>query len=162
MREPFVYGPRGSSAERHLAAPAPAAELVTVNMLDPTQIPCHRGYWTRNEPFSWVCVDIGASRSLIIDHYCLRHGNPTGIGRLQHWQLEGSNDNSQWAVLSVHDGDLSLPAVGFSVAAWPVPGIEEAFRFFRVVQTGLNSQGGHYLYCAGLELYGLLSDNAAY
>ena len=41
-----------------------------------------------------------------------------------------------------------------STAAWPVDAGGKAFRHFRILQTGPNSSGHHYLMCAGIELYG--------
>ena len=52
---------------------------------------------------------------------------------------------------------------GFSVAAWEVEGANQAYRYFRIRQTGKNSLESHYgngfhiLFCAGIELYGMLS-----
>ena len=45
---------------------------------------------------------------------------------------------------------------GFSVAAWEVEGANQAYRYFRIRQTGDNSWGNHTLCCAGIELYGML------
>jgi len=49
---------------------------------------------------------------------------------------------------------------GFSVAAWEVEGANQAYRYFRIRQTGRNSGWNehhyHYLCCAGIELYGML------
>jgi hypothetical protein len=33
------------------------------------------------------------------------------------------------------------------------------FRYFRIIQTGTNSSGSHQLSCAGLELYGVLTED---
>jgi hypothetical protein len=60
----------------------------------------------------------------------------------------------------VHTDDQSLPNRGFGVAHWPVGGVTEAYRHFRIVQTGKNSSGSsekqneNVLLCAGIELYG--------
>jgi hypothetical protein len=34
-----------------------------------------------------------------------------------------------------------------------------AYRYFRIIQTGLNSSGDHHLVCNGIELYGILFDH---
>ena len=56
------------------------------------------------------------------------------------------------------DEHVSLPAAGFSVAAWPVAHSPSspAFRYFRVIQTGANTSGNHRLYCRGFDIYGFL------
>jgi len=41
-----------------------------------------------------------------------------------------------------------------STAAWPVDAGAQAFRHFRILQTGVNSSNKHFLMCAGIELYG--------
>jgi hypothetical protein len=46
------------------------------------------------------------------------------------------------------------------VAAWEVEGANQAYRYFRIRQTGKNSNGfiggDNELCCAGIELYGML------
>jgi hypothetical protein len=106
------------------------------------------------------------------NYYCLRHGGNKGYNRLQSWDFEGSNDGSDYTVLRAHKNDDSLPKKGFSVATWEVEGGNQAYRYFRIRQTGLNSgyndadieygdPGGpnHHLYCAGIELYGMLQSS---
>jgi hypothetical protein len=63
----------------------------------------------------------------------------------------------------VHKDDNSLPNEGFSVAAWEVEGVNQAYRHFRIRMTGMNSYGnnygtncGHTLCCTGIELWGRL------
>jgi hypothetical protein len=113
--------------------------------------------FTKNEPNQWVAVDLGKGRSLVPSDYCARHGNSNGgYGRLQSWDFEGSNDGSNYTVLRAHKNDNSLPNKAFSVAAWKVEGANQAYRYFRIRQTGENSNCIHHLCCAGIELYGML------
>ena len=59
--------------------------------------------YTRNEPNSWMSVDLGEGRSLRPDHYCLRHGHDNRGGHvLRHWRLEGSHDGRAWVALRTH------------------------------------------------------------
>jgi E3 ubiquitin-protein ligase HECTD1 len=110
---------------------------------------------TNNEPNSWMSVDLGEGRSLVVNYYSLRHGGDDGR-LLRAWVLEGSNDGSNWIVLRAHTNDDSLPREAFSVAAWKVEGAAQACRHFRIRQTGRNSRGFHFLGCAGIELWGRL------
>lgn len=121
--------------------------------------------YTKNKPNSWMSVDLGEGRSLVVNYYSLRHGRSNGYNLLRHWVLEGSNDGSNWIVLRAHTNDDSLPAQGFSVAAWKVEGAAQACRHFRIRQTGKNSHNKsnshnkrvcHDLCCAGIELWGRL------
>jgi hypothetical protein len=111
---------------------------------------------TKNEPNSWVSVDLGKGRSLVPSDYCARHGRGDSWCRLQSWNFEGSNDGISYTVLRAHKNDNSLPAREFSVAAWKVEGANQAYRYFRIRQTGKNSSTYHLLCCAGIELYGML------
>jgi hypothetical protein len=115
-------------------------------------------------PDSWVSVDLGKDRSLVPNYYCARHGyDSSGAFRLQSWDFEGSNDGSNYTALRAHRNDNSLPDQAFSVAAWKVEGVKQAYRYFRIRQTAKNSGNGYSrrsadrcLCCAGIELYGML------
>ena len=108
--------------------------------------------YTSNVPESWLAVDLGEGRSLVVDHYCLRSDN---IGlKLRNWELQGSLDGQTWQTLRAHQGDASLSSQPMSTAAWPVGRCTQAFRHFRIQQEGADSSGGHYLMCTGIELYG--------
>jgi hypothetical protein len=112
---------------------------------------------TQNVANSSVSLDLGKGRSLVPNYYCARHGGDDGYFRLRSWDFEGSNDGSNYTVLRSHRNDDSLPDQGFSVAAWEVEGANQAYRYFRIRMTGVNSHyGDHCLCCAGIELYGML------
>jgi hypothetical protein len=119
--------------------------------------------YTEDEPNSRVSLDLGEDRSLVPNYYCLRHGFRNGDYRLKSWNFEGSNDGSSYTVLRAHRNDNSLPNKAFSVAAWKVEEANQAYRYFRIRQTGKNSgwdndgSGSHRLYCAGIELYGMVA-----
>ena len=110
---------------------------------------------TQNLASSWMAVDLGEGRALRADHYCLRSGkHPTY--NLRNWELQGSHDGKSWATLRRHADDVSIEERAMSVAAWPIEQAEDAYRHFRVIQTGLNSASRHSLMCTGIELYGKL------
>jgi hypothetical protein len=104
-----------------------------------------------------MAVDLGENRSLCVNHYCLRT-DQYPHHKLRHWQLQGSADGSTWETLREHTNDSTLSDTPMSTAAWEVEAGGRAFRHFRVLQTGQNSAGKHYLMCAGIELYGTLVD----
>ena len=63
--------------------------------------------------------------------------------------------------LSSHVGDESLAKTPYFVAAWPLSGAAcqtKSYRTFRLLQIGPNAYGGDELHCAGIELYGSLTD----
>ena len=107
-----------------------------------------------------MSVDLGEGRSLRPNHYCLRHSN-NSTQKLQNWRLEGSHDGSTWVALRTHTNDESIALQEMATAAWPVEGATEAFRHFRILQTGLNSNGNNALMCAGIELHGTFRGPAA-
>jgi hypothetical protein len=91
--------------------------------------------------------------------------------------LEGSNNGYTWNLIMCHKRDASLFGVG-STKTWPIPASNDqspaaagaagaaasasasptrkAYRMFRVLQTGKNSNSNYYLSCSGFEVYGTL------
>eukprot|EP01043_Picozoa_sp_COSAG02_P068733 COSAG02_NODE_11519_length_1707_cov_3.074627_1_plen_306_part_00 len=115
---------------------------------------------THNEPNSWMRVDLGATRSLAVSHYALRHdGRDNSDHALRNWELQGANAaDGPWTTLRRHDNDASIADKKRFVAAWAVEGAAP-FRFFRIRQHGPNSANQQFLVCAGIELYGLLTED---
>jgi hypothetical protein len=114
--------------------------------------------YTEDEPNSWMAVDLGAGRRLIVNHYALRHG-AGGRFVLSNWELQGSEDGLTWTTLRRHDDENStMQQVGYRVEHWQVDGVTAPYRHFRVRQHGLNGDGVNILYCGGIELYGLLTE----
>ena len=125
--------------------------------------PASPATYTNNVAGSWMEVDL-KTRSLCVDHYCLRntpHSGHAAAYALLHWVLQGSNSapgsDAQWVTLRRHESDSSLPRVAAGVCGWAVSGAA-SFRRFRVLLTGPNSGNHHYLTCSGIELYGVLTE----
>ena len=113
---------------------------------------------THNQPNSWMRVDLGASRSLAVSHYALRHDAVNARHALRHWELQGANAaDGPWTTLRRHDNDASIEPKDRFVAAWAVEGAAP-FRFFRIRQHGKDSSNYDHLMCAGIELYGVLTE----
>lgn len=68
-------------------------------------------------------------------------------------------------MLKSHTNDDALPVHAFSVAAWAVDTLPSTvggwmgFRHFRIIQFGKNANNSDNLFCAGIELYGMLSES---
>ena len=81
---------------------------------------------------------------------------------LSRWarDLQGAtSSDGPWATLRRHDNDTALEAhKERAVAAWVVEGSDVGYRFVRIRQHGANSSGSFYLCCAGIELYGTLTE----
>ena len=65
---------------------------------------------------------------------------------------QGSVDGFSWTTLRDHVDDQALQGKG-ATASWRLDG-PDFYAYFRLVQTGPNSNGHLYLACSGLELYG--------
>lgn len=109
--------------------------------------------WTKDVPSSWFCVDLGANRSVIPSHYELRHGRRFKSDCPRTWDLQGSTDGEDWTLLKRHTGDKTIDGP-FESHVFALPDVDEAYRFFRVIQTGHNSSNHNFLALSGLELYG--------
>ena len=113
---------------------------------------------THNISSSWFQLDLGASRTLAVKHYALR-GHSGGHCLPRFWDLQGAtSSDGPWATLRRHDNDTALETVTCAVAAWAVEGSDVGYRFVRIRQHGANSSGSFYLCCAGIELYGKLTE----
>ena len=76
-----------------------------------------------------------------------------------HWLAR--RPRVRWVALCTHANDASIATASMATAAWPVEGATEAFRHFRILQTGKNAYGDNLLLCAGIELYGAFRGPAA-
>ena len=88
---------------------------------------------TPNEPYSSMSVDIGPTRKMIVNHYCLRSDGMGDYCPLRNWKLEGSSDSTTWTTLRTHTNDTELAEEEYSVAHWEVNGSQTAFRYFRII-----------------------------
>ena len=108
------------------------------------------------EGSSW-CVDLTEKYVLYLTHYTLRHGRERSVSVLLNWRLEGSLDGNRWTPLKNHKGDHGLKKDGsYCTCTWAIEGHSKAFRYFRIVQTGVNSSGRFGIFLSGIELYGVL------
>lgn len=120
---------------------------------------------TQARPNSWMKVDFKDYR-VRPTHYSLRHYSSWDTEALRFWNLEGSNDNDTWTTLSTHLNDTALDSKG-DTHTWAVDDTSLSYRYFRVIQTGRNSNQHFYLALSGIEFYGDLegpdfSDNVVY
>jgi len=115
---------------------------------------------TKAKKNSWWCVDLTENYALYLTHYTLRHGQEQRGSVLRNWQLEGSVDGSKWTVLKNHKNDHGLGELKscgtYCTCTWAIHGELNAFRYFRIFQTGVNSSGRFGIFLSGIELYGVL------
>lgn len=111
--------------------------------------------WTQDVPSSWFTVDMGTGRSLRITAYTLRHGGATKQDLIRNWTLKASVDGKEFITLMRHKDDESLMAP-FATMTWAISGNTQAYRYFKVIQTGHNSSKHNFLSIGGVEFYGEL------
>lgn len=109
---------------------------------------------TTNKPDSWMMIDF-VHFKVRPTHYSLRHYISWRNEALRNWVLEGSNNGKLWAVLRDHKNDASLFGKG-SICSWQLNTKYDAYRYFRIRQTGLNSNTHNFLACSGFEIYGVV------
>ena len=115
--------------------------------------------FTTDKVGSWMSLDLGSTRCLQVQHYCLRYGYNHSNAVLRNWNLEGSTDNVNWVVLRQHTNDTTMETKAYSEGHWTVSNAAscEFYRYFRIINTGVTSNQYHYLACSGIELYGTLN-----
>ncbi len=106
---------------------------------------------------NWIKVDLGDGRSIIPNKYTLRQPNATGF-TFRNWKLQGSNNNSTWTDIKVHSNDTTLSTVALSYASWDLTG-STAYRYLRLLSTGVNSSGNDEMYLGDWEFYGTYITN---
>ena len=120
---------------------------------------------TESTPNSWMSVDLGAERTVVPTHYCLRNDDGGGYAA-RNWVLEGkAADGGGWRScrqeIRRHDNDATMAQQDYAVGAWPVDAGGRAFRHLRIRQHGKNAYPNDRLACCGFEVYGRLLDAEA-
>jgi len=104
---------------------------------------------------SWFAINL-IKYKLQPTYYTLRDSNAGGHYQLRNWVLEGSNDGQNYTIIKTHTKDSMISSQGM-IGRWPLE-CKESYRCFRIRVTGFDARGAYYyLFCAGIEFYGLLS-----
>lgn len=113
--------------------------------------------YDESQPCSWVEVDLGKERQLVPNYYCLR-GYDKMKNILTSWELQArSKKEGSWITLKRHFKDSKVELSGpLAVASWPLEGITEPYRYFRILQLDHFGKFTKNLGCSGIELYGTL------
>lgn len=113
-------------------------------------------FYTTNVANSWIKIDLGVGRSLVLNQYSVRSRSSFAGDWPLQWKLEGSNDDTTWT--SVHVFNPVSPAYS-GTDQWRSPAVAgqvTAYRYWKLTQTGANSGGTNYLAIGEIELYGSL------
>lgn len=97
-------------------------------------------------------IDLGANHALAVNYYSIRNGN-RGFNTPRNWKLQGSNNNTDWTDLKVHNNDTTIATSANSWGSWAVANTT-FYRYLRILVTGNNSNSNMYLELGELEFYG--------
>jgi len=129
--------------------------------------------WTKDIPSSWFTLDLGPNRTVVPTAYTLRHGMNFKADSLRTWELQGSSNGENWVCLRRHTNDTSLNS-RYALTTWKIqnnsglgstsnPSLspkQTAFRYFRILQSGRNSNNRNFLVLCGFEIYGELFERS--
>jgi hypothetical protein len=115
---------------------------------------------------SYAGVDIGNGRTMSITKYTIRN-RTEAQDMLRTWRLQGSNnvstnttggfDAATWVDIDVRSGDTSITSLNQFVTFTANQSNTNSYRWFRLIQDGVNSNGANYLCFAEWEFYGEFS-----
>lgn len=122
---------------------------------------------TTDSANSWMFLDLGANRSLVTSRYQLRNSGTSNLS-IRNWKLQATNsvastsvtdiNNATWTDIDIRVSDTTM-GTGADVWASYVPsqpGVT-SYRYFRILQTGLNAGGTNRLCLGEWEMYGTLT-----
>lgn len=109
-----------------------------------------------NNEKSWLSFDF-IKNKVRPSHYSIRSTNYGAKNEcLQHWCIEGSNDNENWKILDTRSDEKSLLENRAENTFSIKNNLEkdEYYRYLRIRQTGLNSSGNNELFFSSIEFFG--------
>ena len=106
---------------------------------------------TQNTSNAWWKIDFGISKKINPKHIALV-GRATAGSHPRNFKLQGSNNNSDW------DDLLTVVGEGPNNGTWWTSAItgSSAYRYLRIYQTGVNSDGYNYLVIGEIEFWGVV------
>lgn len=112
-------------------------------------------YWSSNKADSCLTYDF-KERKINPSSYSIRSNfyGDKGWNHLKNWQIEGSNDNSQWDVLDSRENEMSLDGRGLENTFDIHSDNDEFYRYLRIKITGLDSNNEFILALSALEYFG--------
>lgn len=111
-------------------------------------------FYCTNVANSWIKFNFGIY-NINPNYYVIRarSGGSTSLPR--NWKLQGSNDDTNWIDLDTRTGDASLTTAnqfaGFTCSS------TTAYRYIRILMTGLSSTGNNFFSIGEFYIYGNIS-----
>lgn len=116
---------------------------------------CNRSgndFWTPASPGGWVSFHITTGK-LKCNYYSIKTREVNTDYYPRNWKLQGSNDNSTWVDLDIQVNNTALSSLGQWLSL-PIAAVE-SYSYFRLLVTGVNSNGYYHLCLGEVELYGI-------
>jgi hypothetical protein len=110
-------------------------------------------FLTEDKPNSWICYDF---KNILVNltHYSVRSRRDADCHHLRSWILEGSIDCESWIEMDHQENNASLNSQG-AISTFIISSSID-FRYIRLRQIGMNSNGSHYLIVNSIEFFGIL------
>lgn len=109
---------------------------------------------TANTTTEWFRIDLGATRNFLLKAYTLKGRTDDNSQHPRNWKLQGSVNGTTWV-----DIDSQIDNSVINLGTWGFFDTVENttfYRYFRLLQTGLNSSSDRYFVLGEWELYGML------
>jgi hypothetical protein len=112
-------------------------------------------FCSQNLPGSWVDIELPIACTLLPTTYTICHDKFDAEAHfLRNWNLMGLDPiTHQWTVIKEHKNDTTLKPECLQ-GRWELDTRGKRYSGFRILQTGVNSHGNHYLMMSGVEFYG--------
>lgn len=108
---------------------------------------------TNNEPNSWVAIDLKTNGTFKCNYYSVKARSENNQN-LRSFEFQGSNDFITWNVLDSKTNQTQISSDAW--VSYPIP-LTASYRYFRILQTGLNQNSSNFLVINELEIYGNLT-----
>jgi len=105
--------------------------------------------WSKGAPNAWFVIDLKNAK-VKLTKYVYRGDYGGGNNHPKTWELQGSNDGTNWVTLKTHNNDSSVSMT--NCGGWDVQATE-AFSQFKIQNKG----APNHLCCSGIEFYGNFS-----
>lgn len=115
---------------------------------------------------SWVAIDLGAGNTLVLNKYAIqaRNSGASDPRALRNWRMQGSNNAASnsivdlaaatWTDIDVRLGDTTMANNDNEFVAYDGFSVPVAYRWIRILQDGVSSDGDNFLAVAEMEFYG--------
>lgn len=118
-------------------------------------------FQSKGLPNSWLCVDF-QDYEVKLTHYSIKSNSYGGKGHShpQSWDIEGSNDSSNWIKLDSRRNEKSLDDCGalntFNIQNENNEDNNDYYRYIRIIQRGVNTHNNNTLAFAAIEFFGCI------